>query len=83
LLRTGDRSPDVAWLREQLEIALGVKMPSPDPHLFDYPLKSQVLEFQRSRGLVVDGVVGKNTLLQLNSSIGGDGVPVLQPVAVE
>jgi general secretion pathway protein A len=83
LLRAGDRSSDVAWLREQLEIAQGVKVLSPDPQLFDYPLQKQVLEFQRSRGLVADGVVGKNTLIQLNSSTGRDGVPVLQVVAAE
>jgi general secretion pathway protein A len=83
LLRTGDRSPDVAWLREQLEVVQGVKVPSTDPQLFDYALQNQVLEFQRSHGLVADGVVGKNTLIQLNSTAGRVGVPVLQAVAAE
>jgi general secretion pathway protein A len=83
LLSVGVRNSDVAWLREQLENAQGVKILSPDPQLFDYPLQKQVLEFQRSRGLVADGVVGKNTLIQLNSSSGREGVPVLQAVAVE
>jgi general secretion pathway protein A len=83
LLRTGDRSPDVAWLREQLEVVQGAKVPSTDPQLFDYALQNQVLEFQRSHGLVADGVVGKNTLIQLNSIAGRVGVPVLQAVAAE
>jgi len=83
IMRVGDHNPDVAWLREQLEIAQGVKLLAPDPQRFDYALQKQVLEFQRSRGLSADGVVGKNTLIQLNSSSGREGVPVLQPVAVE
>jgi general secretion pathway protein A len=83
IMKVGDRNPDVAWLREQLEISQGVKLLSPDPQKFDYPLQKQVLEFQRSRGLAADGVVGKNTLIQLNSSTRREGVPVLQPVAAE
>jgi murein L,D-transpeptidase YcbB/YkuD len=82
-MKVGDRNPDVAWLREQLEQAQGVKVLSPDKQVFDYPLQKQVLEFQRSHGLVADGVVGKNTLIQLNSSAGREGVPVLQPEATE
>jgi general secretion pathway protein A len=83
IMKVGDRNPDVAWLREQLEQAQGVKVLSPDKQVFDYPLQKQVLEFQRSHGLVADGVVGKNTLIQLNSSAGREGVPVLQPEATE
>jgi general secretion pathway protein A len=83
LMKMGDRNPDVAWLREQLEQAQGVKVLSPDKETFDYPLQKQVLEFQHSHGLVADGVVGKNTLIQLNSSAGREGVPVLQPAAAE
>jgi general secretion pathway protein A len=83
LLRMGDHNDDVAWLRTQLEAVSGARILSRDPQVFDYPLQKQVLEFQRSRGLVPDGVVGKNTLIQLNSSAGREGVPVLQPVVAE
>jgi len=76
-LKMGDRSPDVQWLREQLEQIQGVKLLAPDPLSFDFPLQKQVLEFQRSHGLQADGVVGKNTLIQLNTSAGREGVPVL------
>jgi murein L,D-transpeptidase YcbB/YkuD len=55
-----------------------VHIPATDANLFDYPLQKQLLEFQRSHGLVADGIVGKNTLIQLNSSSGREGVPVLQ-----
>jgi murein L,D-transpeptidase YcbB/YkuD len=48
-----------------------------DPLAFDYPLQKRVLEFQRSRGLVPDGVVGKNTIIHLNSVSNRAGVPRL------
>jgi len=65
LLKSGDRNPDVAWLRHLLESAEKVKLPASDPQYFDFPLMQQVLEFQRSHGLTPDGIVGKNTLIQL------------------
>jgi general secretion pathway protein A len=82
-LKVGERSPDVAWLREQLEQVQGVKLLSTDPQLFDYPLQKQVLEFQRSRGLVADGVVGKHTLIHVNVSAGREGAPLLRPAITE
>jgi general secretion pathway protein A len=82
-LRAGDRGPDVAWLREQLERVQGVKVLSADAQLYGYPLQEQVLEFQRSRGLVADGVVGKHTLIHLNTSSGREGVPMLRPAVTE
>jgi general secretion pathway protein A len=78
-LKMGDRNPDVNWIRQQLETVQGVRIPVTDVNLFDYRLQKQVLEFQRSRGLIADGIVGKNTLIQLNSSTGREGVPVLRP----
>ncbi len=82
-LRMGDRSPDVNWLRQQLEIAQGTTIPAADVNLFDFALQKQVLEFQRSRGLIADGIVGKNTLIHLNSSAGREGVPFLQRVRAD
>jgi len=76
-LKAGDRSTDVDWLRRQLELALDIVIPAADPQLFDYSLQQQVLEFQRSMGLVADGIVGENTLIQLNTRSGREGVPRL------
>ncbi len=67
LLKAGDRSPDVAWLRQSLEIAQQVKLPATDTQYFDTALLTQVMDFQRSHGLTADGVVGKQTLIQLNT----------------
>lgn len=78
-LRMGDRGPDVKWLRQQLEIVQGTPIPTGDATLFDFALQKAVLNFQRSRGLLTDGIVGKNTLIQLNSSAGREGVPTLAP----
>ncbi len=76
-LKVGDRDADVAWLREQLEIAQGVGIPAADALLFDYPLQKQVLAFQRAHGLLPDGIVGKNTLIHLNTAIDREDVPRL------
>jgi len=76
LLKTGDRNPDVVWLRQLLEVAQQVKLPANDPQYFDFPLLKQVIDFQRSRGLKPDGVVGKQTLIQLNTYTDRD-VPLL------
>jgi len=76
-LRAGDHAPVVSWLRQQLELAQGVSIPAPDPLSFDFALQEQVLAFQRAHGLVADGIVGKNTMIHLNTASGRDGVPRL------
>ena len=76
-LRRGDRDTDVAWLREQFGIAQNIKIPMTDELLFDYQLQKQVLAFQRARGLVSDGIVGKNTMVHLNAATKRKDVPWL------
>jgi general secretion pathway protein A len=76
LLAPGDRNPDVVWLRQLLEAAQQVKLPSDDPQYFDTALQREVIDFQRRRGLTPDGVVGKQTLIQLNTH-SGRNVPLL------
>jgi len=80
-MKAGDRGPVVSWLRQQLELAQGVTIPAPDPLVFDFTLQKQVLDFQRSQGLVADGIVGKNTMIHLNTASGRAGVPRLFPGA--
>jgi general secretion pathway protein A len=76
-LRVGDHGPVVSWLRQQLELAQGVTIPAPDPLSFNFALQEQVLAFQRAHELVADGIVGKNTMIHLNTASGRDGVPRL------
>jgi general secretion pathway protein A len=76
-MKIGYRGPVVTWLRQQLEQALGLSIPASDPLNFDYELQKQVLAFQRNHGLVADGIVGKNTMIHLNSASGREDVPRL------
>ena len=76
-LRAGDRDPVVSWIRDQLEIAQGISLPAADPLNFDYALQREVLAFQRDHGLSADGVVGKYTMIHLNTASGREGVPRL------
>jgi general secretion pathway protein A len=67
VLRPGDRSSDVQWLREKLKQATGLASIAPDPLFYDEGLKTLVQEFQRSRELSADGVVGARTFIHLNN----------------
>jgi general secretion pathway protein A len=62
VLRPGDRSPDIKWLREKLKLATGLSSIAPDPLFFDEGLKTLVQGFQRSHELSADGIVGGNLL---------------------
>jgi general secretion pathway protein A len=59
-----------------LEAAEQVKLSAVDPQFFDGPLQQQVMNFQRRQGLTPDGMVGKQTLIQLNK-YADSGVPLL------
>ena len=64
-LMPGMHGVDVRWLRERLDILLGPSEPPLDPVFFDAELSERVRLFQRSRGLLDDGVVGSQTLIEL------------------
>jgi len=76
-MKAGFAGPDVGWLREQIGHIQGVDLASPSPLYFDDVLRQHVIDFQRSNGLETDGIVGKNTLIRLNSLSGNPGVPRL------
>jgi len=76
-MSAGYAGPDVGWLREQIKHIQGVDLASPNPFYFDDVLRQHVLDFQRSNGLATDGIVGKNTLIRLNSQSGIPGIPRL------
>ena len=76
-LQVGNRDPVVSWIRDRLEIAQGVIIPADDPLYFDYALQREVLAFQRAHGLTTDGIVGKYTMIHLNTASRRDGVPLL------
>jgi general secretion pathway protein A len=76
-MELGGKGPDVGWLRQQIELAQGVDLPADNPLDFDYKLYQQVLAFQRDNGLVTDGVVGRYTIIRLNTRTAAPGIPRL------
>jgi len=88
VIKEGDRGPDVLWLRAQLngvgamrdeafaKDASGAPPPSP---VFDEDLKKQVMAFQRANFIKPDGIVGQQTLIQLNRATAGSAIPLLCP----
>ncbi len=65
LFRQGERGPGVTWLTKNL-LAAGIKSALVQD-FYDSDVVETVKAFQRSRGLVADGVAGRQTLIHLNS----------------
>jgi general secretion pathway protein A len=76
-LKPGDRSVLVAWVRQQL----GVTALSEGETFYDEPLRGKVMEFQKSRGLKADGIIGTLTFLSLQTAGQSAGIPRLTPAA--
>ena len=73
-LSEGARGPGVIWLRTSLESVLNRPLPGDEPDLFDASLTAAVGDYQRNRGLFVDGIVGDRTLIHLQTDVGLVGV---------
>ena len=79
ILKEGVIGKDVGWLRDQLDRIEG-KAVSADVKKklsFDPTLKWRVMEFQRIRGLDVDGVAGRETIIEINSAVNDRSTPLL------
>lgn len=76
-MELGGNGTDVGWLRRQLESIQGVDLATEKPLFFDYQLYKQVLDFQRNHGLTADGIVGRHTIILLNSQSQQPGIPRL------
>ena len=63
----GMRSQQIARLRDLFAEVLGHYVQPSEALLFDEKLSVQVREFQRAHGLRVDGIVGAQTLIRINS----------------
>lgn len=82
VLRPGDRGSDVIWLKEQLQIALGLSAAQMGSNRYNNELKQLVEQFQLTQGLGADGVAGPETLIYLNTATGRPGVPrLVRPAA--
>lgn len=69
------RGPDVAQVQQRLA-ALGYD-PGPADGIFGRRTEAAVKSFQRSRGLVVDGIVGPGTWAALTGAAGGGAMELL------
>ena len=79
VLQEGFIGKDVAWLRDQLDRIEGKPISSNEKKnlSFDPTLKWRVMEFQRIRGLDVDGVAGRETMIEINSAVNDRSTPLL------
>jgi general secretion pathway protein A len=71
-LKPGSRGAGVQWLDTQLAIIQGRTMQAKARSAFDAALVKEVKQFQLSRGLEPDGIVGAQTVIHLNSAAGSD-----------
>ncbi|MDH3536425.1 MAG: AAA family ATPase [Gammaproteobacteria bacterium] len=74
LIRPGSRGPGVTWLTRNLRAA-GIES-LPVKNEYDAEVVAAVRAFQRERGLVADGIAGRQTLIHLNSRT-DDSIPRL------
>lgn len=73
----GMRDPDVLWIRESLNAIHGTPVVAEDSELFDESLEAQVREYQKERRLTVDGLVGQQTQIAMNTDLGAENRPRL------
>jgi general secretion pathway protein A len=77
-LSPGSRGTEVAWLRHSLaEIDARYISDLIDSDEYDINLQNIVREFQKDHRLDVDGLVGQQTLIIINSLLAADGSPRL------
>jgi hypothetical protein len=68
VLNIGDRGSDVEELQRNLNLVLALDIDVDG--IFGKDTRAAVMEFQRSKGLEVDGIAGRNTLKALNAAVG-------------
>jgi general secretion pathway protein A len=74
----GMKDPDVRWLRESLATVQGRPVDPMGSDVYDEALAARVRDYQRERGLPVDGLATQATQVALNTDLGGDGMPRLE-----
>ena len=79
VLKEGLIGKDVGWLRDQLDRIEGKAVYTDEKKKlsFDPTLKWRVMEFQRIRGLKVDGVAGRETMIEINTAVNDQSTPLL------
>lgn len=75
--RPGMRDEGVLWLRQSLAAIQGEPVAPLDSPEFDEAVEARVKAYQRDRRLEVDGLVGPQTQIIMNSDLGLEGTPRL------
>ena len=65
-MKLGLRDERVPTLRDRLDVSVESSDEDFDPEVFDEDLADAVMDFQKSKGLKEDGIVGNNTIKALN-----------------
>jgi len=73
----GMRDRDVKWLRESLALIQGEPVAPMDSDVFDQKLETRVRDYQRARRLQVDGLVGYQTQIAINTDLSSGQGPRL------
>ena len=81
IIQPGERGPEVAWLSRALARVQGRRAEVADDALFDEALLRQVKQFQLAQGLIPDGAVGSQTIMQL-ANAADPAAPVLARAVV-
>jgi general secretion pathway protein A len=78
-IKPGSKGAVVQWLDTQLALIHGRTPQAGKKSVFDKTLLTQVKQFQLSKGLTPNGVVGPQTIIHLNT-VAGSGEPLLEPL---
>ena len=73
----GSQGDSVIWLRRSLARIYGEPSPTVPSSFFDSALEERVRAYQRERRLDVDGIVGAQTQVAINTELGVPGTPLL------
>jgi len=76
----GMRDPDVRWIRKTLGTIQGEPALPVGSDMFDQSLEERVKDYQRERRLTVDGLVGHQTQIVMNTDLGAQDRPRLTRV---
>ena len=73
----GMRDENIPWIRSSLSAIQGQPASPLDSELFDEALEERVRQYQRDRRLNVDGLVGQQTQIAMNTDLGATNRPRL------
>ena len=76
-LSPGMQDNGVKWLRESLASLRGEPLVEPNSELYDQALAARVREYQRDHRLTVEGIVGTQTQIVMNTELAIPGTPIL------